>query len=95
MRHDKEYAARDPSCSTWSLIFNLLNSADSSQTNVGPGGHKCNMALLNGTMVLNYDILNLAALVALSITGSQKKDILDQRGVQVEGLVELFHNVSL
>ena len=53
------------------------------------------MALLNGTMVLNYDILNLAALVALSITGSQKKDILDQRGVQVEGLVELFHNVSL
>jgi hypothetical protein len=46
-------------------------------------------------MVLDYDILNLAALVALSITGSQKKDILDQRGAQVEKLVELFHNVSL
>lgn len=46
-------------------------------------------------MVLNYDILNLAALVALSITGSQKKDILDQRGAQVEKLVELFHDVSL
>lgn len=71
-----------------------------SQTNVRPEEHKCNVALLNGAMVLNYDILNLAALAALCITGSQKKredekDILDERDVQNVGkLVELFHNVS-
>lgn len=46
-------------------------------------------------MVLNHDILNLAALVSLSTTGPQKRDILDQRGAQVEELIELFHNVSL
>lgn len=45
-------------------------------------------------MVLNYDILNLAALALLCITGSRKADILEERGVQVEKLVELFHNVS-
>lgn len=43
--------------------------------------------------MLNQDILNLAALAALCITGSQKNDILDERGVQAEKLVELFHNV--
>ncbi|KAG6375569.1 kinase-like domain-containing protein [Boletus reticuloceps] len=60
---------------------------------VRPEKHKCNSALLNGTMMLNCDILNLAALVALCITGPQKKDILDQRGAQVEVLVELLHNL--
>ena len=45
-------------------------------------------------MVLKHDILNLAALMVLCITGSQQEDILDQRGSQAEKLVELFHNVS-
>ncbi|KAG8215225.1 kinase-like domain-containing protein [Butyriboletus roseoflavus] len=60
-------------------------------TEVRPEEHKCNAALLNGTMVLNYDILNLAALAAQCITGSRKKDILDERSVQIGKLVELFH----
>ncbi|KAH0828069.1 kinase-like domain-containing protein [Lanmaoa asiatica] len=62
-------------------------------TKVRPEEHKCNSALLNGTMVLNYDILNLAALAALCITESEKDDILDERRAQVEKLVELFHNL--
>ncbi|KAI9571669.1 kinase-like domain-containing protein [Boletus coccyginus] len=62
-------------------------------TRVGLEEHKCNSKLLNGTMVLDYDILNLTALVALCVTGTQKEDILDQRGAQVDELVELFHNL--
>lgn len=74
--------------------FTLSDSSDSSQTKVRPEEHKCNLALLNGTTVLNYDILNLAALTVLCITGPQKDDILDQRGTQADELVEFFHDVS-
>lgn len=45
-------------------------------------------------MVLNHDVLNLAALAALCITGSRKEDVLDKPGAQVGKLIELFHDVS-
>lgn len=76
------------------LFLDLSNLAESFQTRVGPEEHKCNSKLLNGTMVLDHDILNLTALVALCITGPQKEGILDQCGAQVDKLVELFHNVG-
>ncbi|KAG9316824.1 kinase-like domain-containing protein [Chiua virens] len=55
--------------------------------------HICNSALLNETMVLNHDILHLAALAALCVTGPRKADILEQRAASVDKLIELFHSL--
>ena len=45
-------------------------------------------------MVLSYDILNLAALAALYITGSSKQDILGHGEARVGRLIELFYDVN-
>jgi hypothetical protein len=60
-------------------------------TGVGHEGYKCNPALLNGTMLLKYDILNLAALVAIHHRITQERNFRPTW----RKLVELFHNASL
>ena len=76
-------------CVTSSWLFLV----DCPQTKVEPEEHKCNSALLNDTMVLKHDILNLASLAVICITGERKQDILGKSGGQVRKLIELFHDV--
>ncbi|KIK80018.1 hypothetical protein PAXRUDRAFT_833784 [Paxillus rubicundulus Ve08.2h10] len=61
-------------------------------TKVLPGRYKCNMKLLDGTMLLEHDILNLAAVAALSVTGPKKDRILTVVNRYEANLsIDLFH----
>ncbi|KIJ68018.1 hypothetical protein HYDPIDRAFT_25467 [Hydnomerulius pinastri MD-312] len=56
-------------------------------------GHKCNMRLLDGTMLLKHDIDNLAALAALSVVGLDRDKVLEVQGYQTETLIDLFDSL--
>ncbi|KIJ04270.1 hypothetical protein PAXINDRAFT_22448 [Paxillus involutus ATCC 200175] len=61
-------------------------------TKVLPDKHKCNTQLLDGTMLLEHDILNLAAVAALCVTGPEKNRILTVVNLYEANLsIDLFH----
>ncbi|KIJ18507.1 hypothetical protein PAXINDRAFT_8755 [Paxillus involutus ATCC 200175] len=61
-------------------------------TKVQPGKHKCNTQLLGGTMLLEHDILNLAVVAALCVTGLVKNRISTVVNLYEANLsIDLFH----